>query len=47
MVYSLEITGKRLVENKYCIGNLPVNLVLGQGVGLDLVVISDKTSNLR
>jgi len=27
----LEIVGKRLVENQYCVGISPVNLGLGQG----------------
>lgn len=35
----LEIAGKRLVLNQYCVGSLPVNFGFGQGVGLDTVQI--------
>lgn len=31
----LEIAGKRLVLNQYCVGYLPLNLGFGQGVGLE------------
>jgi hypothetical protein len=42
-----EIAGKRLVENQYCVGSLPVNSGLGQGVGFDSLQIKDKTLSFK
>lgn len=41
------ITGRRLVENQYCVGSLPSLSGLGQGVGLDGVQIAAKTLNFK
>jgi hypothetical protein len=43
----LEIDGKRLVLNQYCVGSLPVNSGLGQGVGLETVQIEANASNFK
>ena len=45
--YKLVITGRRLVENQYCVGSLPPNLGLSQGVGLDGVQIGANTLNFK
>ena len=44
---NLEIIGKHLVENQYCVGSLPINLGFGQGVDLDLLHIKAKASYFK
>jgi hypothetical protein len=44
---SSEIAGKRLVENQYCVGSLPVNLGFGQEVGSDSLEIKAKASYFK
>lgn len=39
----LEIVDKRLVENQYCVGSIPVSSGFGQGVGSDSLQIEAKT----
>jgi hypothetical protein len=44
---SSEIAGKRLVENQYCVGSLPVNLGFGQGVSSDSLEIAANASYFK